>query len=637
MEMTMPQLFFSRAASDGERVLQMEKDSKGKFISYTYAQVAAKVRALALSLMDLGLGRGDLVGHISDNRADWLVADLAIQSCGAANVPRGRDSMAGELSFILSTTESAIVFVENAQMLDKILSIRKNLPAMRTIVVTDGSKLPALDSLAKDHDVEILLQGDLVEKGMERLASEASKVDRSVASGRMDELATVIFTSGTTGEPKGVMLTQSNLNSIAAEIDNIGYPIGPGQRWLSVLPVWHSFERILQYAIIYLRSTIAYSKPIGKILLNDLQRVNPHIMGSVPRIWETVKNGVYAQMKSAKPVVRGLFNFFVGVGKARMKYYNLFHGLTRDYRKRSRIVSVLRSILPLAILTPLYKLGDALVFRKIKTKLGNSFVVGISGGGSLPQAVDEFFSAIGIDVVDGYGLTETSPVIGLRRWAKRVPGTLYPFGKIQLKIVDENGRLCAPGEKGVLYAKGPQVMKGYYKRPELTAKVIDDEGWFNTGDLAVWTVNSEYSIVGRAKDTIVLSGGENVEPVPIEETINDSPYVAASVVVGQDRKYLSALVVIDQGMVERYLKDNHIYYTNRDDLYMMPEVKALIEGEIRERVSTKNGFRPFEQIMRCALLPRAFEVNRELSAKQEVKRFVVNEMYRDRIEAMYEN
>ena len=544
MEMTMPQLFFSRAASDGERVLQMEKDSKGKFISYTYAQVAAKVRALALSLMDLGLDRGDLVGHISDNRADWLVADLAIQSCGAANVPRGRDSMAGELSFILSTTESRIVFVENAQMLDKILSIRKDLPAMRTIVVTDGSKLTALDSLAKDHDVEILLQADLVEKGMARLASESSKVDSSVAAGRMDELATVIFTSGTTGEPKGVMLTQSNLNSIAAEIDNIGYPIGAGQRWLSVLPVWHSFERILQYAIIYLRSTIAYSKPIGKILLNDLQRVNPHIMGSVPRIWETVKNGVYAQMKSAKPVVRGLFNFFVGVGKARMKYYNLFHGLTRDYRKRSRIVSVLRSFLPLAVLTPLYKLGDALVFRKIKTKLGNSFVVGISGGGSLPQAVDEFFQsrhrpqALGEEGARYPLSVREDPAEDRRRERKA------------LRTRTEGRALCegTSGDEGLL-----QETRAHR------------EGHRRGGMVQYRRVNGEYSIVGRAKDTIVLSGGENVEPVPIEETINDSPYVAASVVVGQDRKYLSALVVIDQGMVERYLKDSHIYYTRRRD------------------------------------------------------------------------
>ena len=215
-------------------------------------------------------------------------------------------------------------------------------------------------------------------------------------------------------------------------------------------------------------------------------------------------------------------------------------------------------------------------------------------------------------------------------------GKELPF--METKIVDpETGEDLPNGQPGEFVVRGYNVMKGYYKRPELTAKVIDDEGWFNTGDLAVWTVNGEYSIVGRAKDTIVLSGGETVEPVPIEETIHDSPYVAASVVVGQDRKYLSALVVIDQGMVERYLKDSHIYYTNRDDLYRMPEVHSLIEGEIRERVSTKNGFRPFEQIMRCTLLAHAFEVNRELSAKQEVKRFVVNDMYRDLIEAMYEN
>ena len=315
---------------------------------------------------------------------------------------------------------------------------------------------------------------------------------------------------------------------------------------------------------------------------------------------------------------------------------NRFHGLERRYEKRHRVLEVLTAALPLLLLKPLYMLGDKLVYSQIKTKLGSNFTCGISGGGSLSPMIDDFFNAIGINLVDGYGLTETAPVIGIRTWKKRRPGTMVPYGNVDIKIISlEDGHLCKVGEKGELHVKGEQVMKGYYKRPEFTAKVIDKDGYFNTGDLAVWTIDNEYNIVGRSKDTIVLSGGENLEPVPIEAALNESEYIEASVVVGQDQKYLGALIVPAVQAIEYYLKQNKIYYVSRDDIYTLPEVHSLIENEIRERVSSKTGFKSFEQIYKFALLRKSFEINNELSSKQEIKRFKIAQLYEKEIKEMF--
>ncbi len=482
--------------------------------------------------------------------------------------------------------------------------------------------------------INFVTYSDLLKDGAEFLLTNPTFVDEEIKKGQGDDTATIIFTSGTTGEPKGVVLTHTNFLFQLEQLPKV-IDFGKGERWLSVLPVWHSFERILQYVIISQASTIAYSKPIGKIMLFDLQRVNPTWMGSVPRIWEAVKAGIYQNIKGKSVVVRALFHFFVAVGKAHSLFLTLVTNRMPQFKKRFYPLDLLMGIIPLILLTPFKWLGNLLVFRSIKKKFGDNFRAGVSGGGSLPKSVDTFFKAIGITLLDGYGLTETAPVIGLRDIKHQVAEVVNVLPETRIKIVDEEGRIVPPGVKGVIYAKGKQVMKGYYKRDDLTQAVLDKDGWLNTGDIGMWTHRGEYAIKGRAKDTIVLSGGENIEPLPIEARLRESPYIEQAVVVGQDQKYLGALLSIDTKQVELYLKESGIPYLTRFDLSQMEEVGALLNREVNALVSAKNGFKPFELIGRFEIIARPFQIGRELSAKQEVMRHKINELYRKEITSLF--
>jgi len=314
-----------------------------------------------------------------------------------------------------------------------------------------------------------------------------------------------------------------------------------------VLPVWHSFERILQYLILQSGATIAYSKPVGSILLADMQAVQPHWFPSVPRIWESVKDGIYKNIKQSSKVKRVLFRFFVGVGESFAYFRNHLLGRYPRFSPRNRVLEIVAAIVPFLLLAPLWALGDILVYKKIKTKLGKNFIAGVSGGGALPGAVDRFFDAIGVLILEGYGLTETAPVLGVRLKTHPVIGTVGPVHRgTEIKIVGESGEILGPGQKGVIHVRGPQIMMGYYKRPDLTARIMDKEGWLDTGDLGMLSYDGEIKITGRAKDTIVLRGGENIEPLPIEQRLAESSYIQQAVVLGQDEKYLAALIVPKQ-------------------------------------------------------------------------------------------
>ena len=627
---TLVGMFDSIVSRSPSAVAQMGKTPKGAFVPKTYAELQKEVRQLALALKAHGVERGDNIGIISDNRPEWLAADLAILSLGAADVPRGRDAMPYEVEHILSVTEAKLSFAENTEQKDKIVALAHSLPSLRTIVVFDGEE-------AEENGIRVIPYHDLLEEGESLLASPSGleTIEKEIATGREEDTATIIFTSGTTGLPKGVMLSHRNMLYQLGEIDKI-IDFQPGWKWLSVLPVWHSFERIIQYVSIYETGILAYSKPIGKIMLTDLLRINPELMCSVPRIWETVKAGVNQVMKAKKPFERKMFAFFVAAASKYRKAEDMVYGLRPRFKASSDIFGRIAGVLPYLVLGAIYRIGDKLAFRQIKDKFGTSFIAGISGGGSMSKDVDDFFSAIGVKLLNGYGMTETAPVIGVQSYPHAVRGFMHPFAGTELKVIStEDGHVLPPGEKGELLVRGPQVMKGYYKDPERTARIIDSEGFLHTGDLAILEYRGDFAIVGRVKDTIVLSGGENIEPVPIEAALQESEYIAQAVVVGQDEKYLGALIVPAEKNVERYLKDNHIPYVSREGLSEMEEVRHLISSEIMNYVSKEKGFKSFEQISRFALLDESFKVGKELSAKQEVKRSEIHKLYKDKIESIY--
>jgi long-chain acyl-CoA synthetase len=635
MAMTIPQMFLERAREHADLSAQYSKDGSGEFKSFSYGRLKDDVAAFAAGLLEIGLARGDHVGLISDNRREWLVADLAILGLGAADVPRGCDATEQEIRYILDWSECALAILENDKQLKKILSIKSGVPGLRKAILFDPAEKGTREQ-AEAAGLEVLDYAAVFAAGEARRAKKAGEYEDEAAKGKKDDLATLIYTSGTTGEPKGVMLSHGNFLHQTDFIPTIVH-IRAGHVFLSVLPVWHSFERIVQYIILVAGAGIAYSKPIGSIMLADMQAVRPQWFTSVPRIWESVKDGVYRNIKAQGGVKKVLFSFFVGVGESYSYFRNHVLGYVPAFAPRSRILEIALCILPMLILAPLRGLGAVLVFKKIREKLGGHFIAGISGGGALPPSVDRFFNAIGVLILEGYGLTETAPVIGVRPQDKPVLGTVGPAIRgTEIKIVDELGEKVHAGTKGLILVRGGSIMQGYYKRQDLTAKVMRADGWLDTGDLGMLTRHGELRITGRAKDTIVLLGGENIEPVPIEQRLCESEYVKQVVVLGQDQKYLAALIVPDPEAVNAWAKENVSAIIDYESLLQQPEVLELFDFEIAERVSAKNGFKSFERIFRFALLPTPFEVGKELSAKQEIKRHAVVEIYHKQVKKLFE-
>ncbi len=617
------QVYRRTADRFADRVAFGTRTGRGEYSTITYKELYERGLALATALMDLGVGKGDHVGLLADNRLEWILADYAIQIAGAADVPRAADVTPSDIEYILGHAEVRVVFVENERVLGALAQCRANLPLIEHVIVMEGDGGDGVASMA-----------DLERAGAGLRASGDRRAEERIDVAGPADLFTIIYTSGTTGQPKGVQLTHANMLS---QIRLLPIELRTDDRMLSILPVWHSYERVFLTAGIANGVGIWYTSP--RTLAEDLVAVAPTIMASAPRLWESLHAKIVSAMAKERPLKRTLFGAAVACAVRVLRARQFFRGRELDTEGRTAartIALALRRGLELLAFGPPHLVLDAVVLKKVRVKLGGRFRGTVSGGGALPLHIDEFFNAIGVPVLEGYGLTETSPVAALRLFDNLVIGTVGPpFPETDIRIVDpESGAVLYPdpavpgegrGRRGEIHIRGPQVMKGYYRNPEATDRVLKD-GWLNSGDLGMITYNGCIRITGRSKDTIVLSNGENIEPVPIETRLLESPLIEQCLVVGQDRKHLTALIVPS------------LSGTSAESLEAAaadPKVSAAILREVRRLVSAETGFKPFERIVDVRCVPRTFEVGDELTGTYKLRRNVIAEKYAALVDAMY--
>ncbi|MDH4198987.1 MAG: AMP-binding protein [Spirochaetia bacterium] len=607
--------------------------------SVTYSEVADAVKKISAALINIGVKQGDRVGLIADVSYYWILGNLSIQNIGAVDVPRGTDSTGQELAYILSHSGCGVVMAQNADQISKIescLKSEKKYKVKKYIVLSGAleekasARIVALEDILKNNS-EILKRGS---------GKKAINFDRELELRHKeldrDSVASIIYTSGTTGQPKGVMLTQGNLVS---QINLLPGPfeLSSGDRMLTLLPPWHVFGRVLEYLFFEAGASINYTDV--KNLGDDLKRIKPTYMPAVPRVLEGIYNKIMANVK--KGGKENIFNIFKNISLFHYRCLKIVLGQERRFLPRNPIVNIALKFfcfIAIGLLTPLKIVGHFLVFRKIIAATGGKLRGSISGGGALPEYIDEFFAATGIHIYEGYGLTETSPVLAVRLPGRIIPGTVGPPAPMtQIRIISLEGRDVTniPGAKGTLFVRGPQVMKGYYKDDKKTKSVLDSSGWLNTGDLVQITVTGEISIVGRSKDTIVLRGGENVEPVPIEEKLLESPYIDNLMLTGQDQKSISALIVPSMEAVNDYCQKHQLPHKSLEDCANDPLVHNLISKEIGRLNNSASGFKVYERVTKFKILSKPFEVGDEMSQTFKVKRFVVTEKYAQLIKEMY--
>lgn len=592
--------------------------------SVSYQKLFTDVLMLSKAFAAKKITKDSKVMLLSDNRYGWMVTDLALVSLGAISVPRGSDTPTAELEYIMTHAECEYLIIETEDLYIRHQEMLKSL-GLKAVFIIEAHTVHKLF----DHNYaynDILVDRTITH---EEIANFIAGRDKLTS----DDTFTLIYTSGTTGLPKGVILTHQNMMHNIRIIPDL-IKLAHHDRWLSILPSWHIFERAVEYVALSKGCCIVYSSI--KTFAADLEEYKPTIVATVPRLWESLYIKINAAVKAQGEKKQKLFNLMVAISKK----YNYNQRILKDqlpiFEQQNLFAKLAKKTvasLQMLYLSPLNILAKSKL-KVVQQKFGGKLRLAVSGGGTLPKYLDEWIDALGIRIVNAYGMTECSPAIAGRALNCEIFGTLGPaVPDTSLKIVDGSGNSVPAGVVGEIMVKGPQVTPGYYKNDEENRKVFGVDGYFKTGDLGMLTLTGELIITGRSKEIIVLANGENVDPSRIETTISMIPFVKDSVLVGQDKKGLGALIVPDIDQIKEFAQSKlGVAINSLEQIKENKPLTNLVKKEINALLNAKEGFKPFEKLQNIHFLDRDFTPGEELTNTLKKKRHVIEKKYKEVID-----
>jgi len=587
----------------------------------TYEKFFEDVLILAKAFKDSKVRKGDKVFLLSDNRYSWIVTDLALQALGAVSVPRGTDTPPSEIEFIVNHSDSEFLVIETESLYKELQELIKSLKFKAVFIVAGAEKHSWFDKAASYG--QLLEDRSIEPRDIEWFKGLAEKITP-------DDLLTIIYTSGTTGTPKGVMLTHSNImhnvRTLPLKID-----LGPEDVWVSILPTWHIFERTAELIHIAKGSCLVYSSI--RTFASDLETYKPTLVATVPRIWESLYSKITTGLKKKDPKKARIFDLLVRVSAAYRRNARMLRGQLPVFEKKPFLFRFADKVRALASNIFLF-LPNQLAKKKlvlVQEKFGGRLKGAVSGGGSLPPYLDEWIDAVGIRIINAYGMTECSPGIAARGLDCEIFGTIgTPVQETELRIVNEQGEPVPNGIEGEIQIRGAQVFKGYYKNDEANATAFTPDGFLRSGDLGRLTLTGELVITGRAKEIIVLASGENIDPTNIEATLSMFPFVQDAVLVGQDKKGLGALIVPDLEKLREFVQEKYNQVLEETEGALRDkQLLDRLRGEMNKLLNAKKGFKPYEKLQNIHFLDKEFTLGEELTNSFKKKRHVIEKKYKD--------